>query len=159
MAQNHIDLQPALHTSTRSARRRAAARSREAHVVVATQNLPRMSGAIQALIRAGYLVTAYASPTRLLPRLHRMGSPVALLVIDGGLAPAFARAAAIAARATYADLPIILLASSQAARCTEFMPVGVTVLPLPLSESGLLSAAATLAQRGPNWLDDSPDAA
>ncbi|HTV23552.1 MAG TPA: hypothetical protein VMG12_32910 [Polyangiaceae bacterium] len=159
MAQNHIDLPPVLPISKHSRRRRAAARSREAHVVVATQNLPRMSGAIQALIQAGYLVTAYASPTRLLPRLHRMGSPVALLVIDGGLAPAFARAAAIAARATYENLPIILLASPQATRCTEFMPAGVTVLPLPLSESGLLSAAAMLARGGRDWLDEPPDAA
>jgi hypothetical protein len=146
MAQNHFDLPPAPpdHDSS-AAGRSPAARSREAHVVVATQNLPRMSGAIQALIQAGYLVTAYASPTRLLPRLNRMSSPVALLVIDGGLAPAFARAAAIAARAAYAELPIILLASSQAARRTEFMPEGVTVLPSPFSEAGLVSAAALLA--------------
>jgi hypothetical protein len=160
MAQNHLDLQPALPDRPRSDRRRACDRPREAHVVVATQNLPRMSGAIQALIQAGYLVTAYASPTRLLPRLHRMGSPVALLVIDGGLTPAFARAAAIAARSTYAELPIILLATPQAARCTEFMPAGVTVLPLPLSETGLLATAATLARpRKPGWLAEPPDAA
>ena len=146
MAQSHLDLQPALPASIRRSRRRSAARSGEAHVVVATQNLPRMSGAIHALIRAGYLVTAYASPTRLLPRLHRMGSPVALLVIDGGLTPAFARAAAIAARAAYAELPIVLLATPQATRCTEFMPAGVTVLHLPLSESGLLATAAALAR-------------
>lgn len=143
MAQNHIDLQPP-PANARSGRPRGAARPHEAHVVVATQNLSRMSGAIQALIKAGYLVTAYASPTRLLPRLQRMSSPVALLVIDGGLAPAFARAAAIAARASYATLPIILLAGSQAARCTEFMPRGVTLLSLPLSEAKLLTAAATL---------------
>ena len=160
MAQNHVDLQSASPVAHLSTRRHACDRPREAHVVVATQNLPRMSGAIQALIHAGYLVTAYASPTRLLPRLHRMGSPVALLVIDGGLAPAFARAAAIAARASYADLPIILLASPRAARCTEFMPAGVTVLPLPLSEAALLSTAADLA-RGDHGgrLDEPPGAA
>jgi hypothetical protein len=152
MAQNYVDL-PAPPASVHAARGPTPDRPGEAHVVVATQNLPRMSGAIQALIQAGYLVTAYASATRLLPRLHRMGSPVALLVIDGGLAPAFARAAAIAARAAYAELPILLLASSQAARCTEFMPEGVVVLPLPVSEEGLLSAAAALAPPGP--LDDS----
>jgi hypothetical protein len=145
MALNHVDLPPAPPSSAPSAGGRASDRPREAHVVVATQNLPRMSGAIQALIHAGYLVTAYASATRLLPRLHRMSSPVALLVIDGGLTPAFARAAAIAARSAYAEVPIILLANSQATRCTEFMPEGVTVLPLPLSETGLLAAAATLA--------------
>jgi hypothetical protein len=108
-----------------------------------------MSAAIQSLIRAGYLVTAYASPTRLLPRLHRMTShPVSLLVIDGGLAPAIARAAAIAARATYHGLPIILLATAQAARCIERMPAGVTVLHLPLSEPSLLAAAAALSGHG-----------
>lgn len=153
MAQNHVDLPPAPAASVNAARGRTPDRPREAHVVVATQNLPRMSGAIQALIQAGYMVTAYASATRLLPRLHRMGSPVALLVIDGGLAPAFARAAAIAARAAYAELPILLLASSQAARRTEFMPEGVTVLPLPVVEEGLLAAVAALAPAGP--LDDS----
>jgi hypothetical protein len=144
MAQNHFDLPPAPPDIVRSSGRRASDRPGEAHVVVATQDLPRMSAAIQALIRAGYLVTAYASPTRLLPRLHRLGSPVALLVIDGGLTPAFARAAAIAARATHPELPILLLASSRAVRCAEFMPEGVTVLPLPLAEAGLLAAAATL---------------
>lgn len=140
--------------------RPSAVRAREPHVVVATQTLPRMGNVIRALIQAGYSVTAYASPTRLLPRLHRMGSPVALLVIDGGLAPAFARAAAIAARATYAYLPIILLASPQAARHTEFMPPGVTVLPLPLADTTLLATAAALASRGAEpWCDGPPDAA
>jgi hypothetical protein len=153
MAQNYVDLPAAPPASVNAARRRNPHRSHEAHVVVATQNLPRMSGAIQALIQAGYLVTAYASATRLLPRLHRMGSPVALLVIDGGLAPAFARAAAIAARAAYAELPILLLASPQAARCAEFMPEGVTVLPLPASEDVLLATALELAPAG--LLDDS----
>ena len=149
MAQNDVALPPALPASVNATRSRTPDRAREAHVVVATQNLPRMSGAIQVLIQAGYLVTAYASATRLLPRLHRMGSPVALLVIDGGLAPAFARAAAIAARTAYADLPILLLASSQAARCTEFMPERVTVLRWPVSEEGLLAAAAALAPTSP----------
>jgi hypothetical protein len=149
MAQDHVDLPPAPPDNDPSAASRTPAdRPREAHVVVATQNLPRMSGAIQALIQAGYLVTAYASPTRLLPRLHRMSSPVALLVIDGGLAPAFARAAAIAARAAYAELPIILLATSQAARRTAFMPEGVSVLPSPFTEASLVSAATLLAPPG-----------
>jgi hypothetical protein len=150
MAQNHVDLLPAaasLHPRPPLALRRSAAREHETHVVVATQNLPRMSGAIQALSQAGYLVTAYASPTRLLPRLHRLSShPVALLVIDGGLTPAFARAAAIAARSLYADLPIILLAAAHATRRTEFMPAGVSVLRLPLCEASLLAAAATAAR-------------
>jgi hypothetical protein len=153
MAQNYVDLPPAPPASVNAARGRTPDRPCEPHVVVATQNLPRMSGAIQLLIQAGYLVTAYASATRLLPRLHRLGSPVALLVIDGGLAPAFARAAAIAARAAYANLPILLLASSRAARCTEFMPEGVTVLPLPVVEEGLLAAVAALAPAGS--IDDS----
>lgn len=149
MSDNHVDL-PSRASDVRSSprSRRELPRSHEAHVVVATQNLPRMSGAIHALIQAGYLVTAYASPTRLLPRLHRMTShPVSLLVIDGGLAPAIARAAAIAARATYAHLPIILLVTAQAARCTALMPAGVTVLHLPLSEPSLITAAAALACR------------
>lgn len=150
MAQNYVDL-PAPPASVDAARGRAEERPRQAHVVVATQNLPRMSGAIQLLIQAGYLVTGYSSATRLLPRLHRMGSPVALLVIDGGLAPAFARAAAIGARAAYANLPILLLASAQAVRCTEFMPDGVTVLRLPVSEEGLLAAAAALAPAAPAY--------
>ena len=149
MAQKHVDLLPVPPASPNAARGPTPGRPREAHVVVATQNLPRMSGAIQALIQAGYLVTAYASATHLLPRLYRMGSPVALLVIDGGLAPAFARAAAIAARAAYAGLPILLLASSQAARCIEFMPDGVTVLALPVSDESLLSAAGALAPTYP----------
>lgn len=135
------------------------ARSHQSHVVVTTQNLPRMSGAIQALIQAGYLVTAYASPTRLLPRLHRVTShPVSLLLIDGGSAPAIARAAAISARATYDDLPIILLATAQATSCTELMSAGVTVLHLPISEPGLSSAVATLTCPRA-WLREPPDAA
>lgn len=94
------------------------------------------------------MVTAYASPTRLLPRLRRMTStPVALLVIDGGLAPAFARAAAIAARSAYVDLPIILLAPAEAMARADFMPPGVTVMPLPLTGSGLVDAASALAER------------
>jgi len=166
MAQNHVDLPSAMAARTSVVRRRASdrpssERGLEPHVVVATQDLPRMSGAIQALIQAGYLVTAYASPTRLLPRLHRVGSPVSLLVIDGGLTPAFARAAAIAARASYVDLPIVLLASPQAARHTEFMPAGVTVLSLPLAEADLLSIAAglTRADHDGGWRDDPPGAA
>ena len=180
MAQNQVDLQPEaparstdarpstvrFRVSDRPATDRHATvgpssvRAREPHVVVATQNLPRMSGAIQALIRAGYLVTAYASPTRLLPRLHRMGSPVALLVIDGGLAPAFARAAAIAARTLYGGVPIVLLATPQAARHMEFVPDEVTVLPLPLSPKALLATTASLAGTpSEGWRDDPPDAA
>ncbi len=150
MAQNHVGWWPRASDAVRSAPSRSEpARSHETHVVVATQSLPRMNGAIQALIQAGYLVTTYASPTRLLPRLHRMTShPVSLLVIDGGLAPAIARAAAIAARATHAHLPIIiLLATAQAARCNEFLPAGVTVLQLPLCEPGLVATADTLACR------------
>jgi hypothetical protein len=148
MAQNHVDLPPPPPDIAVPARGRVTDRPGEAHVVVATQDLPRMSGAIRALMRGGYLVTAYASPTRLLPRFQRISAPVALLVIDGGLTPAFARAAAIAARAAHAELPIILLASARAARCADFMPEGVTVLPLPVSEAGLLAAAATLAPTG-----------
>jgi hypothetical protein len=159
MAQNHVDRPLASARGAHSARSRASDRAHEAHVVVATQNLPRMSGAIQALIGAGYLVTAYASPTRLLPRLHRMSSPVALLVIDGGLAPAFARAAAIAARAAYAHVPIILLASPRAVRCTEFMPAGVTVLRLPLCETRLLATATALAGAGGDGRLDGPPGA
>lgn len=190
MAQNQVDLQPEAPARSTEARtstvrfpasdrsgpdrhatlrasgvrasgdRDSSVRAREPHVVVATQNLPRMSGAIQALIRAGYLVTAYASPTRLLPRLHRMGSPVSLLVIDGGLAPAFARAAAIAASTLYASVPIILLATPQAARHMELVPSEVTLLSLPLSPKDLLATAASLAGTpGENWRDDPPDAA
>jgi hypothetical protein len=164
MTPNHVD-PPTRTTSIHSLPhldRRAplASRPHERHIVVATQNLPRMSGAIQALIRAGYLVTAYASPTRLLPRLHRLSShPVSLLVIDGGLTPAFARAAAIAARSTYLDLPIILLANATAARCTEFMPAGVSVLRLPLSEPNLLARVAVLAPDPDGAFDEPPDAA
>jgi hypothetical protein len=166
MAQNHIDLLPAtatVHSLSPRVRRRSAARTDEAHVVVATQNLPHVSGAIQALIQAGYLVTAYASRNRLLPRLHRLSShPVSLLVIDGGLTPAFARAAAIAACSTYPDLPIILLATANATSRTEFMPTGVSVLRLPLSEVSLLAAAAALVARhrtGAGSFDEPPDAA
>jgi hypothetical protein len=73
--------------------------------------------------------------------------PVSLLVIDGGLAPAIARAAAIAAQATYPGLPVILLATARAARCIDLEPAGVTVLHLPLAEPSLLSAAAALSGR------------
>jgi hypothetical protein len=164
MAQNHVDLR----TTTASVRslprvnRRPPPGSRlaERHIVVATQNLPRMSGAIQALIHAGYLVTAYASPTRLLPRLHRWNSPpVSLLVIDGGLTPAFGRAAAIAARSIYVDLPILLLANASATRCSDFMPSGVSVLPMPLSDLGLLARVAELAPQPDRAFDEPPDKA
>jgi hypothetical protein len=162
MARDHVDLLPAsasVHSLPPLVRRRGAAPPHETHVVVATQNLPHMSSAIQALIQAGYLVTAYASPTRLLPRLHRLSSQaVSLLVIDGALNPAFARAAAIAARSIDAHLPILLLAPASATRCTEFMPAGVSVLRLPLSEPTLLVAAAALVSRRSNS-DEPPDAA
>jgi hypothetical protein len=162
MAPNHVELLPtaSAHSLTRRGAQRDSSPSLETHVVLATQNLSRMSGAIVALIAAGYLVTAYASPTRLLPRLHRLSShPVSLLVIDGGLTPAFARAAAIAARSMYTDLPILLLAPPHAARRTEFMPAGVSVLRLPFSETNLLAAAASLARRPPGPVDEPPDAA
>jgi hypothetical protein len=120
-----------------------------------------MSGAIHELMGAGYMVTAYASPTRLLPRLHRWGArSVSLLVIDGGVSPAFARAAAIAARTTYPELPIVLLAGAAAAQNAEFMPAGVTVLRLPLADGALLETAAHLlpVQVMP-WDKPPPDAA
>jgi hypothetical protein len=83
---------------------------------------------------------------------------VALLVIDGGLTPAFARAA-IGARSLCIDLPILLLAPSHAARRTESMPAGVSVLRLPFSETSLLAAAAGLVQRSRRFVDEPPDAA
>jgi hypothetical protein len=162
MAENRVELLPtaSVHSQTRRGAYHETTQSLETHVVLATQNLSRMSGAIVALIEAGYLVTAYASPTRLLPRLNRSSShPVALLVIDGGLTPAFARAAAIGARSLYTDLPILLLAPSHAARRTEFMPAGVSVLRLPFSETSLLAAAARLVQRSRRLVDEPPDAA
>ena len=158
MTQEHVEL-----LSIRPAtRRRAGARpapGAERHIVVATQDLPRMSTAIQALMGAGYMVTAYASPTRLLPRLHRWGShPVSLLVIDGSASPAFARAAAIAARSMYTALPIVLLASPAAAQNADFMPPGVTVLRLPLADDVLIATAARLLREPETW-DTPPDAA
>jgi hypothetical protein len=162
MAQTHVELLPtaSVHSPRRGGTPCSTTEPVETHVVLATQNLSRMSGAIATLIEAGYLVTAYASPTRLLPRLHRLSShPVSLLVIDGGLTPAFARAAAIAARSLYADLPILLLAPPHAARCTEFMPAGVSVLRLPLSETSLVAAAASLLRRPCGLVDEPPDAA
>jgi len=160
MTQEHVEL-----LSLRPApRRRAGVRpapGAERHIVVATQDLPRMSSAIHELMGAGYMVTAYASPTRLLPRLHRWGAhPVALLVIDGGASPAFARAAAIAARSTYPQLPIILLAGAAAAQNAEFMPSGVAVLRLPLADGALIATAARLLPGEPApWDDTPPDAA
>jgi hypothetical protein len=155
MAQQHLEwLSPP--AAPHLARRRAPLEQRavEKHVVVATQDLPRMSPVIQALVHAGYLVTVYASPTRLLPRLQRLaGNPVALLVIDGSLTPAFARAAAILARATYADLPILLLADAAAARRAELMPPDVSVLRLPLSAPPLLAAVAALTSPVPGPAD------
>lgn len=162
MAPNHVDLLPlaSVHSPTPRRGFRQRARAQETHVVLATQNLSRMSGAIHALTQAGYLVTAYASATRLLPRLHRLSShPVSLLVIDGGLTPAFARAAAIAARSLYTDLPILLLAPPHATRRSELMPAGVSVLRLPFAESSLLAAADSLLQRRLGSADDPPDAA
>ena len=159
MTPEHVELlslRPAGH-------RRAGARPgrpTERHVVVATQDLPRMSAAIQALMAAGYMVTAYASPTRLLPRLHRWGAhPVSLLVLDGGSSPAFARAAAMAARSTHPNLPIILLATAAAAQNAEFMPSGVTVLRLPLVDGALLATAARLLPREADRDGPPPDAA
>jgi hypothetical protein len=160
MTQEHVEL-----LSLRPAARRRAgvrpSRGAERHIVVATQDLPRMSSAIQELMAAGYMVTAYASPTRLLPRLHRWGThPVALLVIDGGASPAFARAAAIAARSTYPQLPIVLLAGAAAAQNAEFMPSGVTLLRLPLADGALMATAARLLPPEPApWNDTPPDAA
>lgn len=159
MTQEHVEL-----LSLRPASRRRAgvrpAPGAERHIVVATQDLPRMSSAIQELMSAGYMVTAYASPTRLLPRLHRWGThPVSLLVIDGGASPAFARAAAIAARSTYTRLPIVLLASAAAAQNAEFMPPGVSVLRLPLADGALIATAARLLEAEPVWDDTPPDAA
>ena len=170
MAQDHLALLRAPHrgaplelraSRTRLERQRERSRRQvETHVVVATQNLPRMSNSIAALMMAGFMVTAYASPTRLLPRLHRMGgNPVRLLVIDGGLAPAFARAAAIAARATYADLPILLLAPADAAQRADFMPMDVVVMRLPVSETQLVDAALALARGDEPAADEPPDAA
>jgi hypothetical protein len=160
MTQEHVELM----SLRPAARRRAGARpapGAERHIVVATQDLPRMSAAIQELMAGGVMVTAYASPTRLLPRLHRWGAQsVSLLVIDGGASPAFARAAAIAARSTYPQLPIILLASAAAAENAGFMPSGVTVLRLPLANGALLATVARLLP-GPAdaWDDTPPDAA
>ena len=159
MTQEHVEL-----LSLRPAPRRRAgvrpSRSRERHIVVATQDLPRMSAAIQALMAAGYMVTAYASPTRLLPRLHRWGAhPVSLLMIDGGSSPAFARAAAMAARSTYPNLPIILLATAAAAQHAAFMPPGITLLRLPLAEDALLATAAELLPGAGECDGTPPDAA
>jgi hypothetical protein len=162
MAQNHVDSPAAttsLHSLSSRERRLGSAAGVDAHIVVATQNLPRMSAAIHAFIRAGYQVTTYSSPTRLLPRLHRSSSnPVVLLVIDGGRTPAIARAAAIAARSTYPDLPILLLASADAARRTEaWLPTGVSLLRLPVSEPELLAAVAGLASCPDGDVDEPPD--
>jgi hypothetical protein len=158
MAQDHIQLL-SIPRARRSGER--VQRAPESHVVVATQNLPRMSGTIQALIKAGHMVTAYASPTRLLPRLTRFRSnPVSLLIIDGGRAPAFARAAAIAARASYPSLPSILLAHASLIERTQLFPTGVTLLGLPASDAEVVAHASTLlasGARGPD--DDPPDAA
>jgi hypothetical protein len=169
MAPQHIDPRPppappGTQPSPRGRRPSGVEiKTHEPIVVVATQNLPRMSAAIAALINAGFIVTAYASPTRLLPRLSRVSDkPVALLVIDGGLTPAFGRAAAIAARSAYVDLPVILLAPEEAARRTDLLPAGVTLLELPLSEGSLVAAAAELTKfrsRESGWLCEPPDAA
>jgi hypothetical protein len=158
MDPDHVESLPArppLPSPSPRLRRRRSGRPLEPHIVVATQNLSRMSGAIHALIQGGYVVTAYASPVRLLPRLHRLTSyPVSLLVIDGGLTPAFARAAAIAARATYSELSILLLATEHASRCADFMPAGVSVLRLPLSMASLLATAARLMPRRERPLEE-----
>jgi hypothetical protein len=149
MAQQHLEwlFAPAAPHLDGRAPRACDEHAQEKHVVVATQDLPRTSATIQTLVHAGYLVTVYASPTRLLPRLQRLaGSPVALLVIDGSLTPAFARAAAILARATYAELPVLLLTDAVAARRVELMPRDISVLRLPLSAPRLLAAVATLTE-------------
>src|SRR5262245_49548690 len=146
MAQDHLELLEARRPT--SAPRPSPIRQMESHVVVATQNLPRVSGAIQALIKAGHMVTAYASPTRLLPRLGRFTRPpVSLLIIDGGLPPAFARAAAIAAHASYPDLPIILLATGPLLARAQSVPAGVTLLALPISDGTLVTRASMLLAR------------
>ena len=158
MAQDHIQLL-SLPRARRSGER--VQHAPESHVVVATQNLPRMSGTIQALIKAGHMVTAYASPTRLLPRLARFSShPVSLLIIDSDRTPAFARAAAIAARSSYPSLPIILLASASLAERARLFPAGVTLLSVPASDAEVVAHASRLLARdasGPH--DDPPDAA
>lgn len=159
MTQEHVELL-SLRPPVARRRRLRPTRSPERHVVVATQDLPRMSSVIHTLMEAGYMVTAYASPTRLLPRLQRLGAhPVSLLVIDGGLTPAFARAAAIAARSTYSDLPILLLATAAAAQNAAFMPAGVKVLRLPASREELLSAVAELVATEARRDDTPPEAA
>jgi len=158
MARDHAQLL-SLPRARRSGER--VQRAPESHVVVATQNLPRMSGTIQALIKAGHMVTAYASPTRLLPRLARFSShPVSLLIIDGGRTPAFARAAAIAARSSYPSLPIILLANASLVERTQLFPPGVTLLGLPASDADVAVHASTLLARdAPGSDDEPPDAA
>jgi PleD family two-component response regulator len=116
------------------------------HVVVCTQDLTRVSPMIQILIAAGYMVTAYPSPTRLLPRLHKIPHPIELLVIDGSADVPFARSALLRARAAFEDLPIVLLSHAETDLGHEATQLGATrVVYMPLENQDLLDAAFTLA--------------
>jgi hypothetical protein len=119
------------------------------HVVVCTQDLTRVSPMIQILIAAGYMVTAYPTPTRLLPRLHKIPHPIELLVIDGSADVPFARSALLRARAAFAELPIVLLSHAETDLGHEATHLGATrVVYMPLESDDLLQAAFSLAPSG-----------
>jgi PleD family two-component response regulator len=116
------------------------------HVVVCTQDLARVSPMIQVLIAAGYMVTAYPSASRLLPRLHKIPHPIELLVIDGSDDVPFARSALLRARAAFEELPIVLLSHPETDLGLEAAHLGATrVVYMPLEKEELLSAAFSLA--------------
>jgi PleD family two-component response regulator len=116
------------------------------HVVVCTQDLARVSALIQVLIAAGYMVTAYPTPTRLLPRLHKIPHPIQLLVIDGSADVPFARSALLRARAAFAELPIVLLSHAETDLGHEATHLGANrVVYTPYENEDLLRAAFSLA--------------
>lgn len=122
------------------------------HVIVCTRALELTVPVIEALTRAGYVVTAYASPARTLPRLAGVSRPVALLVIDARGSRTLARAAVAEARLTFAGVPVLVLwpafgASLQPSGDTN-MYRDVAVLRVPFRDQAVVEAAKRLA---PPW--------